>query len=179
MIRQETARPAWLTLGLLPTLCLAARGYLAWVFLSAAWGKIASPYDFAVTIATYDMTPLWAVNAMALVLPWFEALVGVGLLLGVAVRVQALGMAGMLVMFCYAIGSAVLRGVQMSGCGCFASQEAVETLSWGYLWRDLGWLALVLALYAVPRRWDRASVDFLVTWLKQRRAAQTGGGSQA
>ena len=75
-------RPGWLT--------LAARLYLAYVFLLACWFKIADPPAFALSVATYQFLPLSLINITALVMPWTELLAGAMLLLGLRVRAAAL-----------------------------------------------------------------------------------------
>jgi len=123
-------------------LALAARVYLAAIFLIACWHKILDPHAFAIDVATYQILPLWAVNPVALVLPWVELAAGLMLLLGLRVRAGALLVAGMMAVFLAALSIALAQGLQMS-CGCFASQGAAEDpISWKTLVRDLSWLAL-------------------------------------
>ncbi|HEY3446886.1 MAG TPA: MauE/DoxX family redox-associated membrane protein [Myxococcales bacterium] len=128
-------------------LALAARVYLAAIFLLACFHKIADPHSFAVDVATYQVLPLFLVNAVALVLPWVELVAAVMLLAGVRVRAGALLVAAMMLVFLAALSVALARGQQMS-CGCFASQGAAEDpISWRTVVRDLSWL--VLAVYVL------------------------------
>jgi hypothetical protein len=48
---------------------LAARLYLAAIFLFACWHKILQPAAFALDIATYQILPLGLVNPLAIVCP--------------------------------------------------------------------------------------------------------------
>ena len=57
-------------------LALAARLYLAHVFLFACWFKIIDPAAFALSVATYQLLPLSLINVTALVMPWAELLAG-------------------------------------------------------------------------------------------------------
>lgn len=153
----------------IPGLDLLARAYLAAVFICAAIAKIADPYSFGLSIATYEMMPLWSLNVMALVLPWFELVAAVFLLVGFKTRAQVLAINGMLVVFMFAIGSAVSRGLAMKGCGCFASAEAEAQISWAYVLRDAVWFFLgVFVFLAEKNRWG------LDTWLKRRTSASSG-----
>jgi uncharacterized membrane protein YphA (DoxX/SURF4 family) len=143
-------------------LALAARLYLASVFLLACVHKIADPRAFAVDVATYQILPLWAVNAVALWLPWVELAAALSLALGLRVRAGAWLVSLMMAVFLLAIGSALARGLDLS-CGCFASQGAAEDpISWKTLARDGAWLLLALyVLFADTRplgldRWLRA-----------------------
>ena len=121
-------------------LSLSLRVYLGVVFLLAAWFKIVDPRQFALSIATYDLLPLYLINLMAVILPWIEVFVGVTLILGWWTRASALCIAGMMVMFIVALSLALAEGLEMS-CGCFASQEASEEINSLTLLRDFAWLA--------------------------------------
>jgi uncharacterized membrane protein YphA (DoxX/SURF4 family) len=133
-------------------LALAARLYLAAIFLLACWHKILEPAAFALDIATYQILPLGLVNPLAIVLPWVELAAGLMLLLGFRTRAAALLMAGMLVMFTAAISMAVAKGLDMS-CGCFASQGSAEDpISWHTILRDLSWLLLAVYVFIFDDR---------------------------
>lgn len=121
-------------------LALVLRLALAAVFLYAGFGKAVDPHLFGVEIARYRMVPHDFINAMAVILPWIELVVGVTLLLGLWVRAGALTCAGMLVVFMVAIGLALKRGLDIS-CGCFGGGDDAAHLSQATLWRDLFWLA--------------------------------------
>ena len=131
---------------------LAARLYLAAIFLFACWHKILDPAAFALDIATYQILPLGLVNPLAIVLPWVELAAGLMLLLGFRTRAAALLVAGMMVMFTVAIAIAVAKGLDMS-CGCFASQASAEDpISWRTVLRDLSWLLLAAYVLIFDRR---------------------------
>jgi putative oxidoreductase len=121
---------------------LVLRLWLAWVFLEAAWPKLMQPGTFALSIATYQILPLSLINLMALVLPWLELLAALGLLLGVLTRASALCLIGMTVMFIVAIVIAIKKQIVMTSCGCFAAgaESTMKTLTYAYVWRDLGYL---------------------------------------
>jgi len=130
---------------------LAARIYLAVVFLLACYHKLLDPAAFALDIATYQIMPLATVNLMAIVLPWVELVAGLMLLVGFRARAGALLVAAMMAVFTAAIAVALSRGLEMS-CGCFASQGAAEDpISWLTILRDLGWLALALYVLFMDR----------------------------
>jgi len=145
-------------------LALAARLYLAAIFLLACWHKLVDPGAFALDIATYQILPLASVNLMAIVLPWVELFAGLMLLIGFRTRAAALLVAGMMAMFLVAISLALGKGLEMS-CGCFASQGAAEDpISWRTIVRDSGWLLLALYVLFLDRR--PLGLDRL--WLKER-----------
>ncbi|MGE5259057.1 MAG: MauE/DoxX family redox-associated membrane protein [Hyphomicrobiales bacterium] len=130
-----------------PVLGLVLRVYVGGVFIYASMYKINYPGEFAETIAGYQLVPFWAVNLMALVMPWTELISGVLMVLGVRTRSAAAAVGGMLVMFTLAILITLLRGIPI-GCGCFTSIE--EPLGWGTLLRDLMWLVMTLQVYFFP-----------------------------
>ncbi len=134
------------------TLLFVLRMGLAAVFIAAAIPKIRAPDLFAGAIFNYQLLPPWGVNAVALVLPWLELLVGLCLALGIWSRASALLVAGMMLVFAAAFSSAKARGLDIS-CGCFEMGKA-ETPS-SILWvlaRDLGLCAaaLIVARYGGP-----------------------------
>ena len=111
---------------------------LGGVFVGYASDKIVDPEGFADSIGNYDMVPFWAVNAMALTLPWIEVLAGVVLITGPWRREAAGLCAVMLVVFMIAIGTAMARGLNIN-CGCSGSGAMV---GWKKLGEDFALLAV-------------------------------------
>ena len=135
-----------------PWLALAARIYLAGVFLFACIHKIANPAEFAMDIATYEILPLVLINPMAICPPWVELGTGLLLLTGYKSRGAALAIAGMMLMFLIAIVMALAKGLDMS-CGCFASQ-AMESDPIGIwtVFRDSSWLLMAIYVTVLDRQ---------------------------
>ncbi|NLN62603.1 MAG: DoxX family membrane protein [Myxococcales bacterium] len=133
-------------------LALPVRLYLGYVFIAACIHKIASPADFAIDIATYQILPIILINPMAIALPWIELVSGAMIILAFRTRTAALMMAGMMFMFTVAVILALAQGLDMS-CGCFASQGAVDEdpISWLTVLRDVVWMALALYVLACDR----------------------------
>ncbi len=133
-------------------IALAARLYLAGVFLFACWHKILHPAAFAVDVATYGILPLQLVNQLAITLPWVELAAGLMLIAGFRARAGALLVAGMMTMFIAALAIALHRHLDIS-CGCFASQGAKhDPISWKTLVRDGTWLVLSAYVLIFDRR---------------------------
>jgi len=138
-LREALAHP-WLT--------VRAQILLGTVFVVAALPKIADPPSFAHMVYNYRLVPGGLVNLMGLVLPWFELLAGVALLLGIWRRTASAGIGLLLVVFVLAIGANLLRGNPID-CGCFdvtaAGKSALERIHdmWWVLARDVGMLFLV------------------------------------
>ena len=98
-------------------LIVTTRIILGVVFLWASFGKILEPGDFARSISNYHIVPFGIENIVALILPWLELLIGMGLILGImddgSVQISAI----LLIMFILMIGRAMLRGFNIE-CGC-------------------------------------------------------------
>ena len=98
-------------------LIVITRIILGAVFLWASFGKILEPGDFARSISNYHIVPFGIENIIALILPWLELLIGVGLILGIMVDGSVQISAILLIMFILMIGQAMLRGFNIE-CGC-------------------------------------------------------------
>jgi len=125
----------------------------------ASMYKIGYPVEFAQNIASYQIVPFWAVNLLAIVMPWTELICGILLVVGLRSKSAVAIIAGMLLLFTLAILLSLLRSIPI-GCGCFHSME--EPMSWTTLLRDLIWLAMAIHIY----RFDSAfqlERKFLIT----------------
>lgn len=100
-----------------------ARLVLGLVFLYAAYEKILSPLDFAQAVYNYQILPSWAVNAVALTLPWLEAVIGVCLMAGLWLPGASTLATGLLGVFLAALGFNMLRGLDVD-CGCFGAGDS-------------------------------------------------------
>jgi uncharacterized membrane protein YphA (DoxX/SURF4 family) len=140
-----------------------ARAVLAVVFVWACIHKIASPHDFAMQVATYQILPLSLVNLQAIVLPWVELATGVLLLLGLWTRPAALVTCGMNAMFIAAIAMALAADLHLQ-CGCFSSADAGHEMSPELIVRDT--VLLLVGALLVARPSDRLTVD---RFLERRR----------
>lgn len=132
-------RPLW----------LALRLGLGGLFLWAAAGKIADPRGFARDIANYRLLPDAAAPALAALLPFVEAGLGLAVVLGLWTRAAALGLAGLMAVFTVAVGAAFARGIDVA-CGCFGGGGA--PIGWLTIARDLALLALAIALVVLSPR---------------------------
>ena len=101
---------------------LAIRLILGFVFIYASVDKIAHPGPFAESIYNYRMLPYWAINLMAIVMPWLELVCGVLIIAGVLLRGSAFMIAVMLGVFIIALSAALARGLDIS-CGCFSVED--------------------------------------------------------
>ena len=100
-----------------PIIIVILRIILGSVFIYASIDKIINPNEFARNIANYHIIPFGLENFIAIVLPWLELFIGIGLLVGFFVDGSAILSMGLLVIFIVAISSAILRGYNIE-CGC-------------------------------------------------------------
>jgi len=122
---------------------LVLRIALGAIFLYAAWTKLHTPWElFAMSIDSYQLLPLRAVEFVARTLPWFELLVGLLLIAGVFLRSAAIATTVLLGIFFGLMVRAYAKGMEIN-CGCFGPGEII---SWKTLLRDGSMLAAALAL---------------------------------
>ncbi|MFH1156928.1 MAG: MauE/DoxX family redox-associated membrane protein [Pseudomonadota bacterium] len=127
-----------------PVLALVLRLYMAGLFVYAGMYKINYAAEFAETIASYRMVPYWAVDFMAVTMPWIELVCGILLGCGIRVRSAVVIAGALLGAFTLGIAVNLLRDAPIS-CGCFHSLG--DTISWRTLVRDLMWVAMAAHVY--------------------------------
>ena len=118
------------------------------IFIAAAVPKIIDPPQFAQMIYNYKLTPAVFINVVAIYLPWFELVLGLALITGVAWRGAATVVGALLVFFIVLLSINLLRGHAID-CGCFSVTPVEKTeaemfaeMRWTIL-RDVGMLAMV------------------------------------
>jgi uncharacterized membrane protein YphA (DoxX/SURF4 family) len=133
---------------------VGARLVVGTVWLVAGLLKIPDPTENVRAVRAYDLLPESLVPVVGHGLPVLEILVGVCLLVGLLVRVNAALSAVLLVAFIVGIASAWARGLSIE-CGCFGggggpAANAQAKYPWE-LARDLGLLLLSGWLVFRPR----------------------------
>jgi uncharacterized membrane protein YphA (DoxX/SURF4 family) len=111
-----------------PWLTIRLQFVLAAFFVVAGIAKVADPPGFAHEIHNYGLVPGFAVNAMALVLPWLEIVTAATLFLGIATRTSARILGLLLVVFIAALSINLERGRPVD-CGCFGASAVAKTPS--------------------------------------------------
>ncbi|UCG21451.1 MAG: DoxX family membrane protein [Deltaproteobacteria bacterium] len=132
-------------------LALIFRLYIGGLFIYASIYKINYAGEFAETIASYQLVPFWAVNVLALVMPWTELFCGLLLVAGIRTRSVATMIAAMLGLFTLALAINLLRGAPIV-CGCFRATD--DPIGWTTLVRDLAWLAMTVYVYFFDSAWQ-------------------------
>jgi uncharacterized membrane protein YphA (DoxX/SURF4 family) len=141
-----------------PWLTVRVQIALGIFFVVAALPKVVDPPAFAHMIYNYRIVPGAFVNLMALVMPWFELLTGIALILGIWTRASAALIGALLLVFIAAIAFNLARGNAID-CGCFdvtaAGKSVAERLAdmrWVVV-RDVGMLLMVAQiLWATGRQ---------------------------
>jgi putative oxidoreductase len=119
------------------------------LFIAASYYKILSPGAFAHQIYNYKLLPVWAINPLAITLPWLQLFCGLALIFNRGARGASLLAVLMILTFQAALASALLRGLNIA-CGCF--KTGGEAATWKTFGRDFLFLVLTLwNAYAVKR----------------------------
>ncbi len=87
------------------------------VFIWASYDKIIDPGKFAREISNYHVVPFRLENTIAIILPWIELFIGVGLVTGIYINANSLITASLLLIFNILIFQAMVRGFNIE-CGC-------------------------------------------------------------
>jgi len=125
-----------------PYTALIGRILLGVIFICASLSKILNPDQFAQAVMNYRIVPFVSVNLFTIVLPWLELVSGIFLLVGLFSGGSIVMITLLMALFLGAIGSALLRGLDIS-CGCF-STDGVYKITILYFIRDLVLFALAL-----------------------------------
>lgn len=125
------------------------------VFFVSGLNKIRQPYLFLNAVNDYQMfhikTSLW----VAVLIPWFELVLGTCLICGFFLGASYLGIAGLGALFTGVLISALHRGLVIQDCGCSLAGPIVG-VTWMTVLRPV--LVVVLSIWG------------FVHWLKQTRA---------
>jgi uncharacterized membrane protein YphA (DoxX/SURF4 family) len=108
---------------------LAGRLILGSIFVYAGYVKLRQPWMlFAMSIESYQLVSGSVRDFLAHTLPWFELVLGLLLLTGVALRWTATVTAGLLLFFFSVMLHAFLKGMQID-CGCLGPNEKLGPLT--------------------------------------------------
>lgn len=99
-------------------LTVLIRFLLGFVFIYAAVDKALHPHQFRIIIENYQLVPPLLSHYTAMFLPWFEIICGLLLIMGIYVKTSSGMLSGLLIIFIFALLSALIRGLDIN-CGCF------------------------------------------------------------
>ena len=100
-----------------PVFIYIVRLVLGVVFIYASYDKILDPSKFARDISNYHIVPFGLENTVAIILPWIELFIGIGIVLGIYIDGNTLLSAFLLLLFNFLIFQAMVRGFNIE-CGC-------------------------------------------------------------
>ena len=92
-----------------PVLILVIRILLGLIFIYASYDKILDPGKFARDISNYHVVPFGLENSIAIILPWLELIIGLGIIFGVYINANTFISGGLLALFIVLIAQAILR----------------------------------------------------------------------
>jgi putative oxidoreductase len=135
------------------------------IFVYASLSKIADPRAFAKIVYHYQVVGpssffgFVPANLVAVALPWVELIAGVLLIAGLWRREAAVVTAVMLAVFVAAVGSTMVRGIDIQNCGCFALDASGRAAGWKLIAGDLALLVATLVVAVVPPRAPEAAAE--------------------
>ena len=132
----------WLTRGK-----MILRISVSLVFLVAGVLKLRDPLAFADGIAAFQVFPAWIINVLAMGVPFFEILTGLGILSRRTRSAGALAACGLSIGFVLLYASALARGLEVT-CACFGKWEILEASTQVGFLRALILLGLSAWVYA-------------------------------
>jgi uncharacterized membrane protein YphA (DoxX/SURF4 family) len=97
---------------------------LGFIFIIAGLAKISDPVGFLISLRAFELLPQTADRFFAVYLPWLEFVLGLFLILGILYRTSSLLLAGINLIFIFAILSVIVRG-KVVDCGCFGLLSGV------------------------------------------------------
>jgi uncharacterized membrane protein YphA (DoxX/SURF4 family) len=126
------------------------------VLLVAGALKVTDPYSSATSVRAYQILPVDLANLLGFILPFAEVAIGIFLIVGIWVRLNAIAGGALMIMFIIAIGQAWARGISLD-CGCFGKGGLLDTDElpvWNYtleIARDIVLAAFAVYLYRFPQ----------------------------
>jgi uncharacterized membrane protein YphA (DoxX/SURF4 family) len=139
-----------------PWLTLIFRLVLGGVLLVAGALKVSDPYSSATSVRAYQILPVDLANFLGFVLPFAEVAIGIFLIVGIWVRLNAIAGGALMIMFIIAIAQAWIRGISLD-CGCFGKGGLLETDElpvWNYtleIARDIVLAVFAVYIYRLPK----------------------------
>ena len=133
-----------------PVIVLCMRVVLGIVFLIESYQKILDPQQFAREISNYHFIPLGLENVVAIILPWIEVFIGLGLILGIMIDGSSLISGVLLIMFNLLVIQAMIRGFNIE-CGCGLKEG--QMVGWQKLMENM---TLLITSYIIFNQKNRS-----------------------
>ncbi|HNT30727.1 MAG TPA: MauE/DoxX family redox-associated membrane protein [bacterium] len=155
-----------------PYLAFALRLYLAYTFFQSGWEKVTHLDAFVEIVKAYNILPSILAEMYARALPFVELGVAFYLLFGLLTRWTTVVTALMLISFMIATVINLVRGTEVTNCGCFALDEYGEGFGWHTFWRQVWYMIPTVLLFF--GRYDILSIDAWLAKKKQKAEEQIG-----
>ncbi len=128
---------------------VAVRIFYGMIFAYAGFSKLIEPYEnFRGMINQYEIIPYAWSTPLAIVLPWFELIFGVFMVLGYLPKLTAAVLAGLSTMFLLAMGAShALLDSAGKDCGCFGQNAIIHLKIWQVFIMDFVFLLLSIRFY--------------------------------
>ncbi len=124
---------------------ILSRFIIAGIFIYAGTIKIVSPEKFASIISNYGIVPEPFLLTIAIALPVFEILTGLGLIFDLRFSLDLIS--GMLLLFIGVLWFGILNNLAID-CGCFSTEDIAEQNSLkSALYKDFVLITMVLYCY--------------------------------
>jgi len=134
-------------------LTMLCRLFIGGLFIYSALDKIAHPEQFARIVYNYHLVPAVLINLFALAFPMTEFIGGVCLIVGFFYTGSRNYFGLLMIVFVFAIGINVLRGVDLE-CGCFTVSSRAKSTGIGLIVRDLAlFIPGIFLFFSRSRRW--------------------------
>lgn len=134
-------------------LTMLCRLFIGGLFIYSALDKIAHPEQFARIVYNYHLVPAILINLFALAFPMTELIGGVCLIVGFFYTGSRNYFGLLMIIFVFAIGINVLRGVDLE-CGCFTVSSRAKSTGIGLIVRDLAlFIPGIFLFFSRSRRW--------------------------
>lgn len=125
------------------------RVFLGGLFVFSGYLKLRNPELFAIDVHNFKIVGDPWPSIVALTLPWLEVFCGVGLIVHRCYLGSLAILATSIFVFNLALGSAWIRGLEIS-CGCFGDSEEITNYAVA-IGRNIVLLGIALALVAMDR----------------------------
>lgn len=125
--------------------------FIAVILLTTAIGKLLDIQGFAKVIESYEIFSGWITAPMGLAMALFELFLSIWLFSGKKLALAALVSFGLHSVFTTWTVWALLRGLELSNCGCFGVFWA-RPLGWSTVYEDLFMVAVSLVLFFLAKQ---------------------------
>ena len=141
------------------------RWVLGTVFIYAGATKLIEPQIFAILIDAYGIVPEIMLMPVAILLPLFEVIAGIGILLDIRGSLAAI--LGLLILFLLILGYGMAMGLDVD-CGCFSPGDLEAKAFHGLrqaFYRDLFMMGQVVFVFGW-RKWNNMQARTIMQYRK-------------